>query len=105
MWWIADIASWILLIAGSILVLVTGVALLRLPDYLSRVHGASVGDTAGAGLILSGLCLQSGVSLVSVKLVLVIVFLVLTGPVAAYALAKASVTFDRRSSTGEEGGP
>lgn len=90
---VSDVLSSLLLTTGSLLVVITGVALLRLPDYFSRVHGASIGDTAGAAFILLGLALQAGFTLISLKLVLIVVFLVLTGPVAAYSLAKSAITY------------
>lgn len=87
---ILDILSWICLASGSFIVLVTGYGLLRLPTFYTRIHAASLTDTLGAGLILFGLGLQAGISMVTVKLALIILFLVLTGPAAAHALAKAA---------------
>lgn len=86
-----DVLSWLCLAAGSIAILTTGIAFLRMPTFFSRIHGASISDTLGAGLVLLGLILQAGFSLVSVKLVLILMFLVLTGPATAHALAKAAV--------------
>lgn len=91
MGFLLDALSWICLAAGSFAVLTTGVAFLRMPTFFSRIHGASISDTLGAGLVLLGLVLQAGWSLVSVKLVLILMFLVLTGPATAHALAKAAV--------------
>ncbi|MEM7586817.1 MAG: monovalent cation/H(+) antiporter subunit G [Acidobacteriota bacterium] len=87
---ILDLSSWICLVAGSFFALVSSLAVLRLPDYYSRIHGAGITDTMGAGLILLGLALQAGISLVTAKLALVLIFLVLTGPTASHALAKAA---------------
>ena len=47
------------------------VGLLRMPDFYTRMHAASVTDTLGAGLILLGLMLQAGLTLVTVKLLMV----------------------------------
>lgn len=85
-----DIASWVLLVTGSVFCLIGGVGLLRLPDFYSRMHAAGVTDTLGAGLVLAGLMLQGGLSNVTIKLVLVLVFLLLTSPTAAHALVKAA---------------
>lgn len=85
-----DIASWFLLVVGSLFCLIGGVGLLRLPDFYSRMHAAGITDTLGAGLILTGLMLQGGLSHVTIKLVLVLVFLLLTSPTAAHALVKAA---------------
>jgi multicomponent Na+:H+ antiporter subunit G len=85
-----DIASWACLLAGSFFVIVGAIGLLRLPDFYTRIHAASMTDTMGAWLILIGLMFQSGLSLVTVKLILVLAFLVLTSPLAGHVLAKAA---------------
>ena len=86
-----DALSWVCLIGGGLFVIAGGVGLLRFPDFFTRLHAASVTDTLGAWLILIGLLLQSGLSLASVKLALIIVFLFFTSPTAAHALAKAAL--------------
>ncbi len=87
---ILDIATWVLLLAGSVLLLITGFGLLRLPDLYTRIHAGGMADTLATFLIFVGLSFQSGFSLVSVKLLLVIVFIFFTSPTASYALAQAS---------------
>ena len=87
---IGDVLSWLCLAFGSLLLLVTGIGQLRLPTFYTRIHAASISDTMGAGLVLLGLVFQSGDFRVIIKLILVLVFLVLTGPAAAHALAKAA---------------
>lgn len=82
--------SWLCLLSGAFLVVVAGVGLLRLPDFYTRIHGAGVTDTLGAALILMGLAIQAGPTLTAAKLVLVFVFLALTGPTSGHALAKAA---------------
>ena len=49
---IVDMVSGILIAAGAFFVLAGAVGLLRLPDIYTRLHGASVIDTAGAGLMI-----------------------------------------------------
>ncbi|HSH42886.1 MAG TPA: monovalent cation/H(+) antiporter subunit G [Arenicellales bacterium] len=83
--------SWILLLAGGALVIVGGIGLVRLPDFFSRLHAVSIPDTLGVGLITTGLILQAGLSLVSLKLLLILLFLLFTGPTATHALAKAAL--------------
>jgi multicomponent Na+:H+ antiporter subunit G len=64
--------------------------MLRFPDVYTRIHAASVTDTGGATLTLLGLCLLAGLTVTTVKLVLVWVFILLTSPAAANALANAA---------------
>jgi multicomponent Na+:H+ antiporter subunit G len=88
---VPDIASWILLVAGGLACMVGGVGLLRMPDFYTRVHAASVTDTLGAGLILLGLIVQAGWTLVAVKLAIVGLLIFFTSPAATHALAKAAL--------------
>ena len=55
---VIDILSWVLLVVGGFFCCVGAVGLLRMPDFYTRMHAASVIDTLGAGLILIGLALQ-----------------------------------------------
>ena len=64
--------------------------MIRMPDFYTRSHAASITDTMGATLILLGLGLHSGLNLVTVKLFMIFVFLYLTSPTAAHALVKAA---------------
>ena len=86
-----NIVSWVLLLLGSGLVLIGSLGFFRLPDFWSRLHAASVIDSGGMILILLGMCLQAGLSLVTVKLILIAIFLVITGPTATHAVANAAL--------------
>jgi multicomponent Na+:H+ antiporter subunit G len=86
-----DIASWILLVTGGLFSIIGGIGLLRMPDFYTRVHAASVTDTLGAGLILLGLILQAGWTLVMAKLVVVGLLVFFTSPAATHALARAAL--------------
>lgn len=88
---VVDILSWLCLLAGGVFCIIGGIGLLRMPDFYTRMHAASVIDTLGAGLILLGLILQAGFTLVTVKLLMIGLLLVFTGPVAAHALARAAM--------------
>lgn len=67
------------------------IGLIRLPDLFTRLHGASVTDTLGAGFIVIGLILQSGFTLVTAKLIIIMGLILLTSPVATHALAQAAL--------------
>jgi len=86
-----DIASWALLVAGGLFCIIGALGLLRMPDFYTRVHAASVSDTLGAGLMLLGLMLQAGWTLVAVKLAMVGLLIFFTSPVATHALARAAM--------------
>ncbi len=86
-----DIASWILLVAGGLFSIVGAIGLLRMPDFYTRVHAASVTDTLGVGFILLGLILQAGWTLVTAKLVIIGLLIFFTSPAATHALARAAL--------------
>ena len=88
---ILDVVSWICLIAGSLFCIIGGIGLLRLPDFYSRMHGAGITDTLGAALVLIGLMFQAGLTLVTVKLVMILAILWLTSPTSTHAIAKAAI--------------
>lgn len=83
--------SWLCLLLGSFFCISGGIGMLRFPDFYTRMHASGVTDTLGAGLILLGLMLQAGWSLVLVKLILILLFILLTSPTSSHALAKAAV--------------
>ena len=85
-----DMASWVLLLAGGFFVFVGGLGALRMPDFYTRMHAAGITDTLGTILVLTGVILQSGLSLATVKLLAITASLLLTCPTAAYALANAA---------------
>lgn len=85
-----DVASGVLLLAGSGFALTGGIGLLRFPDFFTRTHAAGLTDSAGATLILLGLLLQLPEWPTAIRLVLVLVFMLITGPTATHALAHAA---------------
>ena len=88
---VLDILSWVCLSLGSIFCIIGGVGMLRLPEFYSRTHAASITDTMGAGLVLIGLLLQTnGDWMVVIKLGFVMGFMLLINPAASHALAKAA---------------
>ena len=87
---ILDMLSWVFLVAGGLLGIIGGIGIHRFPDFFTRLHAAGTTDTLCAALILTGLGLQSGFSLVSFKLVLIFAFILFTSPTASHALANAA---------------
>jgi len=88
--WI-DALSWACLVGGGFFCVVGAVGLMRMPDFYTRMHAASVIETLGAGLVLLGLMLQAGFTLVAVKLLMVGVLIFFASPTATHALARAAM--------------
>ncbi len=94
---LVDVASWLCLIVGGAFAIVGGIGVVRLPDLFTRLHAAGVTDTMGAGLILVGLMLQSGLHLATFKLFILLIFLLFVGPTSTHALAEAALRDPDRS--------
>ena len=86
-----EVLSWILLCVGGAFVLIGGIGALRLPNFYTRLHAASLTETMATIMIFAGMILQAGLSLASVKLAAIMIFLLLTAPTASYALANAAL--------------
>ena len=99
-----DIASAVLLLTGGFFVFVGGFGVMRMPEFFTRMHAASLTDTGGAALILLGLMLQGGLTLVPFKLAAIFLFLFLTSPTASYALANAALLSGVRTACRNETG-
>lgn len=87
---ILDTLSWVLLIGGAFFGITGAIGTLRFPDFYSRVHAGSVTDTLCALMIIAGLVLQAGFTLVTVKLIMILAFLWYTSPAASHALVRAA---------------
>lgn len=88
---VVDAISWVCLVAGGLVSIIGALGLVRMPSFFSRMHAASLIDTLGAGLILLGLMLQAGLTLITVKLAVMGLLLLFASPTATHALAKAAV--------------
>jgi multicomponent Na+:H+ antiporter subunit G len=86
-----DILSWFLLCVGGAFVLIGGIGALRLPNFYTRLHAASLTETMATIMIFVGMILQAGLSLAALKLAAIMLFLLLTAPTASYALANAAL--------------
>jgi multicomponent Na+:H+ antiporter subunit G len=87
----ADWLGWIFLAIGSLFCVVGTLGLVRMPDFYTRVHAASITDTLGAGFMLLGMMFVAGITLVTVKLVVIGGLIFFTSPTATHALAKAAL--------------
>lgn len=87
--WI-DWLSWVSIAGGGVFCVIGAIGLLRMPDFYTRMHAASVIETLGAGLLIIGMLLQAGLSLIAVKLLFIALLIFFTSPTATHALARAA---------------
>jgi len=100
-----EVLSWALLAAGGAFCVIGALGLVRLHSFFPRTHAASVIDSAGAGLLLAGMLLQAGWTLVAVKLLVIGLVIFFASPTATHALANAArergVAYDEMTEEGE----
>jgi len=80
-----------LLLFGVFVFFSAVLGLFRFRTALNRMHAAAVGDALGVFCLLLGLMLMQGLSLPALKLLLVLLFLWITSPVASHLLAEMEV--------------
>lgn len=88
-----DIALYLgsaLLLVGAAFTLLAAIGIVRLPDLYTRMHAASKAGSVGAGFILIAVALVSFDGAVALRAIIGILFLLLTTPVSAHLLARAS---------------
>ena len=85
-----DLLAAVLMLLGVALAVVAGVGLLRFPDLYSRMHAATKPSTLGLLLVLAGASLQLADPGDAAALLLVAAFQLVTAPVAAHMVGRAS---------------
>ena len=87
---LVDLFSWAFILLGSFLLLTGCLGLIRLPDFWSRLHGASISDTGGVLFLILGMILQVNTIWVFLKLVAIAIFIFISSPTASHAIANAA---------------
>ena len=80
-----------LIVLGMVFMIASLIGIIKLPNFFARLHAQGVGDTVGAFLILAGMMVWSGLSLLSVKLLLVFVIILLTNPIGTNLMMIAAI--------------
>lgn len=88
---VIDLLSWGLLLSGAFFLLLAGIGVLRLPDVFTRLHAAGMGDTLGVALTVAGLMLQAGLTSVTVKLLLIWLFVWFTSPISGHSVVRSAL--------------
>jgi multicomponent Na+:H+ antiporter subunit G len=86
---IADIVAIVVAALGTGLILVAGLGMVRMPDLLTRMHASAKAGTLGAALTLVAAAVAFAETAIIMRVVLIILFLFLTAPLAAHMIARA----------------
>jgi len=99
-----DIVASAALIIGSLMSLLAGIAVLRFPDTMSRIHAATKPQVLGIMLLMLGVGLRIGSPGVIGMLVLIVILQFVTAPVSAHLTVRVAFRNARGRTTdgGEE---
>lgn len=86
----ATVAS-VLVLVGLLFMIVAAVGFMRLPDVFCRLHVTGIMDTLGAPMVLLGAVVWNGWNLTSGKVLLGLVFLLVTSPLVGHLLSWAAL--------------
>ncbi|SMF81130.1 monovalent cation/H(+) antiporter subunit G [Pseudobacteriovorax antillogorgiicola] len=85
------ILSHAFILCGSIFVLLAGAGLVKMPHFFQRMQASSKASTLGTIFILIGSCLAHQSFESAIKSLGIVLFLLLTTPVATHALGKSAL--------------
>jgi multicomponent Na+:H+ antiporter subunit G len=79
------------LLLGGFFALIAAIGVLRLPDVLTRMHASTKAGILGSSLILIGGAIYLQEAEITVRVIAIILFLMLTAPIGAHMIGRASV--------------
>jgi multicomponent Na+:H+ antiporter subunit G len=90
-------AALIFILAGIFFFLIGVIGILRFPDFYTRLHAAGKSDSLAAVLTITGVALYNlqvinlGNVLVSIKIIMIAIFIYAASPTATHALTKGAL--------------
>jgi multicomponent Na+:H+ antiporter subunit G len=88
---VGTVIAIILIAAGVFFLMVSAIGLLRLPDFYARTHAVGKSETLGSILVLGGLAVYNGWELSTVKILIILFFVLIANPTATHAIARAAL--------------
>lgn len=86
---LASLTVGLLMAVGAILMLLAAVGLMRLPDLPTRMHASTKAGSLGAAMIMLAVAIHLPSAEIIARALAVVVFLLLTAPVAAHVIGRA----------------
>ncbi len=86
---IVNIISLFLMCLGTVILFFASIAMIRFEGTYMRLHASSKATSGGSLAILLGLLLRTGFTETSGKIVLVILFSMVTAPIVGHAIGRA----------------
>ncbi len=100
-----EIVAGVCILIGAGFCLIAGLGILNLPDALNRMHASTKAGTVGSILTLSGAAFVFDDGAVTARSVATILFLLLTAPIAAHMIGRATVQIQRLRQEGDRDEP
>ncbi len=85
-----EVVVTLLMLSGAVFMLLAGAGILRMPDLFLRISATSKAGTLGVGLILLGAAIHFNEFGIYTRAIAIIVFMLLTAPVAAHMIGRAA---------------
>ena len=86
----SDIIGYILITIGVLFDILGCIGLVRLPDVYNRLQAATKCVTLGTVFLLVGVAVTAGINATAAKAIICAVFVLVTSPTAAHAIAKGA---------------
>ena len=87
---IRELVAVVLMSLGVFFFSIGVLGLFRFPDALTRIHAAAKCDTLGALLVIAGLIILQGLSAVTIRLGMIVLFVWITNPTGSHAISRAA---------------
>ncbi|WP_409524340.1 monovalent cation/H(+) antiporter subunit G [Nitrincola sp. MINF-07-Sa-05] len=84
-----DILIMITMLGSAVFMLLAALGILRLPDLPTRMHASTKAGALGAILVMFAVSLHFADGVVVAKSIAVVLFILITAPVAAHAIGRA----------------
>jgi multicomponent Na+:H+ antiporter subunit G len=86
----SDVVGYVLIAVGILFNIFGCIGLVRFPDVYNRLQAATKCVTLGTVLLLVGVALANGTGAMAAKAIICAVFILVTSPTAAHAIAKGA---------------
>ena len=88
---VLEYIAFLMIFYGCFLMLTAAIGIVRMPDVFNKCHVVSIVDSASAMSIIGGCCILSGFSVITIKLVVIMIMIVIFTPFSTYALTQAAL--------------
>lgn len=78
------------LAGGAFFLLASAIGMLRLPDFYCRLHASGNSETLAVMLSFMGLVIYEGLTLTSLKMIMIFLLIFLGNPIGTHILSKAA---------------